>query len=70
MKAPSAQKVPEDKVELSAASQAKLLKHQGQSVAQIATSLALTTKTVDDYLGITESTALQALTALVQVSAH
>lgn len=69
-KAPITVKAPEDKVELSDAAQAKLLEHQGQSVAQIASSLALTTKTVDDYLGLTETSDLQSLAALVQPSAH
>jgi hypothetical protein len=70
-KAPAVAKSPEDKVEVSVAAQAKLLKHQGQSVAQIASSLALTTKTVDDYLGITESTSAGLnLAALVQTAGH
>jgi hypothetical protein len=63
-------KAPEDKVELSAAAQAKSLKHQGQSVAQIASNLALTTKTVDDYLGITDTSSELALATLVQIAKH
>jgi len=60
--------IPADTVQLSTAAQAKLMKHQGQSVSQIANSLALTTKTVDEYLGITESTTEAALAALTVVS--
>jgi hypothetical protein len=59
--------VPEDKVELSAAAQAKQLEDSGQSVAQIASALALTTKTVDDYLGIT-TTNLDAQLLAVKVA--
>ena len=47
----------QDTVKLSAAAQAHLLKKQGLSVTQIANQLALTTKTVNDYLGITTSSA-------------
>lgn len=65
---PAVAKAPEDKVQLSVAAQAKSLAHQGQSVTQIASNLALPVKTVDEYLGITESSVLQSLAALVQPS--
>lgn len=40
-------------VELSKTAQARLLKHQGETVAQIALSLGLDAKTVNSYLGST-----------------
>jgi hypothetical protein len=49
----------QDTVKLSAAAQAKLLHREGQSVNQIASSLATTTETVDSYLGITVDEALE-----------
>jgi hypothetical protein len=48
----------EDTVTLSAAAQAKVLHQSGQSVASIASSLGTDTKTVDDYLGITVTNAI------------
>jgi len=48
----------EDTVTLSAAAQAKILHQSGQSVASIASSLGTDTKTVDDYLGITVTNAI------------
>jgi hypothetical protein len=59
---------PQDKVELSAAAQAKMLEDEGQSVAQIASNLALPTKTVESYLGITTSSETQILAAKITVS--
>jgi hypothetical protein len=47
-----------DTVTLSAAAQAKVLHQSGQSVASIASSLGTDTKTVDEYLGITVSNAI------------
>ena len=43
----------EDSVKLSSEAQAKMLYKQGQSVANIASSLGTDTKTVNNYLGIT-----------------
>lgn len=43
----------QDTVKLSAEAEAKLLYHQGQNVNTIAASLGTTSKTVDDYLGLT-----------------
>jgi DNA-binding NarL/FixJ family response regulator len=43
----------EDSVKLSSAAQAKMLYKQGQSVANIASSLGTDSKTVDNYLGLT-----------------
>jgi hypothetical protein len=40
-----------DTVELSGAAQAKFLKHQGQTVAQIALQMGLDVKTVNSYVG-------------------
>jgi len=42
-----------DTVKLSPGAQVRLLKTQGQTVAQIAISTALPTQTVNSYLGIT-----------------
>jgi len=54
----------EDPVKLSAAAQAKLLHKEGLSVANIAASFGATTATVDSYLGITVTSAIdQALQA-------
>jgi hypothetical protein len=63
-KDPSAGQV--DTVNISAASQAKLLEKQGQSVSQIASNLGLSTDTVKEYLGLTEdaATAIAKLAAL------
>ena len=47
-----------DTVTLSAAAQAKVLHQSGQSVASIASALGTDTKTVDDYLGITVTNAI------------
>ena len=44
-----------DTVRLSASAQVRLLKTQGQTVAQIAVSTALSAQTVDSYLGISEA---------------
>jgi hypothetical protein len=63
-KATTNAKLPEDKVELSAAAQARLLEKAGESVSQIASNLATTAKTVDEYLGITSSS-----TAVVEAAA-
>ena len=53
-----------DTVKISAAAQAKILHQSGESVANIASSLGTDTKTVDDYLGITVTKAIdQALQA-------
>ncbi len=51
-------------VKLTAAAQARLLKLQGESVAQIATALATDTKTIDQYLGITSTTSASNAAAL------
>ena len=51
-------------VKLTAAAQARLLKQQGQSVAQIATALATDAKTIDQYLGITSTTSSSDAAAL------
>jgi hypothetical protein len=45
----------EDTVKLSPGAQVRLLKTQGQSVAQIVVNTALSTQTVNSYLGITQS---------------
>ncbi len=45
-------------VTLSAGAQAQLLQQQGQSVNEIASSLGLSTATVDSYLGIAAATAI------------
>jgi hypothetical protein len=53
-----------DTVTLSAAAQARVLHQSGQSVASIASALGTDTKTVDSYLGITVTQAIdQALKA-------
>jgi hypothetical protein len=44
-----------DTVRLSDRAQVHLLRTQGQTVAQIATSTALTAQAVDSYLGITQA---------------
>ena len=44
-----------DTVRLSDSAQVHLLRTQGQTVAQIATSTALTAQAVDSYLGITQA---------------
>jgi hypothetical protein len=46
-------------VKISAAAQARMLRQEGQSVANIAASLGTNTKTVDDYLGITVTDAIE-----------
>jgi hypothetical protein len=53
----------EDKVELSAAAQVKLLYQEGNSVSAIASSLSLPTKTVDSYLDITATAEAALLSA-------
>ena len=55
---PAATTSKEDTVTLSAAAQAKVLHQSGQSVASIASSLGTDTKTVDEYLGITVTNAI------------
>jgi len=53
-----------DTVTLSAAAQARVLHQSGQSIASIASALGTDTKTVDSYLGITVTAAVnQALQA-------
>ena len=53
-----------DTVKISAAAQARVLRQAGQSVASIASALGTDTKTVDDYLGIAVTKAIdQALQA-------
>jgi hypothetical protein len=52
--------VPQDEVKLSVAAQAKLLEHQGQSVAQIASNLAVSKETVESDLGVTSTSTSQA----------
>ena len=47
-----------DTVTLSVAAQAKVLHQSGQSIASIASALGTDTKTVDSYLGITVTEAL------------
>jgi hypothetical protein len=44
-----------DTVKLSDGAQVRLLKTQGQTVSQIAVNTALTTETVNSYLGITQA---------------
>jgi hypothetical protein len=51
---------PADTVKLSQAGQVHLLKQQGQSISQIATSLSITAATIDSYLGITVPKAVSA----------
>jgi hypothetical protein len=46
-----------DSVQISEGAQVRLLKNQGQTVEQIAVSTALSTQTVDSYLGITQPAA-------------
>jgi hypothetical protein len=62
-----------DTVTLSAAAQAKVLHQSGQSVASIASALGTDSKTVDSYLGIDVTTAVdqavQAATATATASA-
>jgi hypothetical protein len=48
-----------DTVKISAAAQARILHQAGQSVANIAASLGTNAKTVDDYLGITVTDAIE-----------
>lgn len=48
-----------DTVKISAAAQAKILHQSGESVANIASTLGTDTKTVDDYLGITVTKAVE-----------
>jgi hypothetical protein len=62
---PATANASQDTVKISVEAQAKLLEQQGESVAQIATSLGINTQSVESYLGITESSA--ALTASAQV---
>jgi hypothetical protein len=53
-----------DTVTLSAAAQARVLHQSGQSIASIASALGTDTKTVDSYLGIAVTAAIdQALQA-------
>jgi hypothetical protein len=67
--AKTATTVQEDPVKLSASAQAKLLHKEGQSVANIAASFGATTATVDSYLGITVTSAInQALQAAEAVA--
>jgi hypothetical protein len=47
----------QDDVKISAAAEAQSLYQQGQTVKEIAQYLGCTTKVVDTYLGITDSTA-------------
>jgi len=47
-----------DTVKLSDGAQVRLLKTQGQTVAEIAISTALSTQTVNSYLGITQAAPL------------
>jgi len=49
----------EDTVKLSAAAQAKAMHQSGQSIASIASALGTDTKTVDSYLGITVTEAIE-----------
>jgi DNA-binding NarL/FixJ family response regulator len=49
----------QDTVKISDSAQAKLLHRQGESVKSIAAALGTTTKTVDNYLGITEEKELE-----------
>jgi hypothetical protein len=53
----------EDQVKLSAATQARQLKQQGQSVNQIAANLGVTAKVVDEYLGLTDTTQTEMIAA-------
>ena len=46
-----------DTVQISEGAQVRLLKNQGQTVEQIALSTALSTQTVNSYLGITQPAA-------------
>jgi hypothetical protein len=46
-----------DTVKLSDGAQVRLLKTQGQTVSQIAVNTALTTETVNSYLGIAQASA-------------
>jgi hypothetical protein len=46
-----------DTVQISEGAQVRLLKNQGQTVEQIAVTTALSTQTVDSYLGITQPAA-------------
>jgi len=55
---PAAATSKEDTVTLSIAAQAKVLHHSGKSVASIASALGTDTKTVDSYLGIKVTEAL------------
>ena len=55
---PAATTSKDDTVTLSAAAQAKVLHQSGQNVASIASALGTDTKTVDSYLGITVTEAL------------
>jgi hypothetical protein len=56
--APAAATAKEDTVTLSMAAQAKVLHQSGKSVASIASALGTDTKTVDGYLGIKVTEAL------------
>ena len=47
----------QDTVKLSDGAQVRLLKTQGQTVSEIAINTALTTETVNSYLGITQAPA-------------
>jgi hypothetical protein len=58
----------DDTVKLSAKAQAKLLHTQGQSIQSIASSLGITVKDVDGYLGISTQQALQQALAAAQQS--
>ncbi|HUD74616.1 MAG TPA: hypothetical protein VMQ76_06040 [Terracidiphilus sp.] len=59
-----------DTVTLSAAAQARVLHQSGQSIASIASALGTDTKTVDSYLGITVTAAIdQALQAAASARA-
>ena len=55
---PAATSSKEDTVTRSAAAQAKVLHQSGQSVASIASALGTDTKTVDSYLGIAVTQAI------------
>jgi len=55
VKQPANIKPTEDTVKLSAGAQVRLLRTQGQAVSEIAVNTALSTETVNSYLGITQA---------------
>lgn len=59
----------QDQVKISLAAQAQAMKSRGESVKQIAENLGVTTKVIDSYLGIINTTSSGSSGAAAQYSA-